>query len=130
MYRGNRSHKFYKMFVLENFPNFKGMHLRCSYLFLDWQVYNTGPNIWSKRWYLLLNKFGPLLLMSNFCRGGDWALLMRLFWRFMEARKSPVKKTELKKQVKHYDVIVRVNNSKVFYLVNNTKLLTRDDLII
>ena len=48
-YRGNRSHMFYKMFVLENFANFTGMHLRCSYFFLDWQVYNTGQNIWSKQ---------------------------------------------------------------------------------
>ena len=43
-----------------------------------------------------------------------------------EARKSRVKK----EPVKHYDVIFRDNNSKVFYLVNNNGLVTRDDLII
>ena len=40
------------------------------------------------------------------------------------------KKNRVKKAVKHYDFIFLVNNSKVFYLVNNTEFVTRVDLII
>lgn len=44
----------------------------------------------------------------------------------------PSWKNELKTRVRHYDVIFRVNNSKVFYLksVNNTELITQNDLVI
>ena len=31
---------------------------------------------------------------------------------------------------KHYAVIFRVNNSKVFYFVSNAELITGDDLIM
>ena len=37
---------------------------------------------------------------------------------------------ELKKRVKDCDVIFRVNNSEIFYFVNNNELRTRGDLIV
>ena len=39
-------------------------------------------------------------------------------------------KLELKKRVTYYDVIFRVNNSNYFYVANNTKSITRDDLMV
>ena len=43
---------------------------------------------------------------------------------------KPGSKIELKKRVTYYDVIFPVNNLDYFYVANNTKSITGDDLMV
>ena len=76
---------------------------------------------WNFNWISYFVSFWKLFLSK------DISLILEIvvvnsFW--VEARKFRVER------VKYYGVIFRFNNTKVFYLVDNTELITWDDFII